>query len=42
MTAAWTNWPRGILDALRGGTVIPAHLLALDSIANSMCAGNAR
>ena len=31
MTAAWTNWPRGILDTLRGGTVIPAHLLALDS-----------
>jgi hypothetical protein len=31
MTAAWTNWSTDILDALRGGTVIPAHLLALDS-----------
>ena len=31
MTAAWTNWPTDILDTLRGGTVIPAHLLALDS-----------
>jgi hypothetical protein len=31
MTAAWTNWPTGIFDALHGGTVIPAHLLALDS-----------
>ena len=31
MTAAWTNWPRGVLETLRGGTVIPAHLLALDS-----------
>ena len=31
MTATWTNWPTAILDTLRGGTVIPAHLLALDS-----------
>ena len=31
MTASWTNWPTDILDTLRGGTVIPAHLLVLDS-----------
>lgn len=31
MTAAWTNWPTDILDTLHGGTVIPAHLLALNS-----------
>ncbi len=31
MAVASMNWPAGILEALRSGTVIPAHLLALDS-----------
>jgi hypothetical protein len=26
----WADWPSGILQVLREGTVIPAHLLALD------------
>jgi len=30
MAVAWENWPTGILDTLRRGTVIPAHLLASD------------
>jgi hypothetical protein len=28
---AWTEWPADVLALLRGGTVIPAHLLALDA-----------
>ena len=31
MTLTCANWPTGVLDTLRRGTVIPAHLLALDS-----------
>ena len=31
MPLIWQNWPPGVLDTLRQGTVIPAHLLALDS-----------
>jgi hypothetical protein len=31
MTLSWTNWPRDVLETFRRGTVIPAHLLALDS-----------
>ena len=40
MTATWTNWPTAILDTLRDGTVIPAHLLALIRGASSMFADN--
>jgi hypothetical protein len=31
MALTWTDWPAGVLEKLRRGTVIPAHLLALDS-----------
>ena len=31
MALTWTDWPTGVLEKLRRGTVIPAHLLALDS-----------
>ena len=31
MVLTWTDWPTGVLEKLRQGTVIPAHLLALDS-----------
>jgi Dihydrodipicolinate synthetase family len=31
MPLTWQRWPKSILDTLRQGTVIPAHLLALDS-----------
>ena len=31
MALNWTNWPREVLETFRRGTVIPAHLLALDS-----------
>lgn len=30
MTLSWTNWPHHVLETFRRGTVIPAHLLALD------------
>lgn len=28
---SWQHWPAGVLATLRSGTVIPAHLLALDA-----------
>jgi dihydrodipicolinate synthetase family protein len=31
MALSWTDWPREVLETFRRGTVIPAHLLALDS-----------
>src|SRR3984885_9669615 len=31
MALTWTGWPTGVLEKLRLGTVIPAHLLSLDS-----------
>jgi hypothetical protein len=31
MALTWADWPTDILTTLRQGTVIPAHLLALDS-----------
>ena len=31
MMLSWTDWPQGVLETFRRGTVIPAHLLALDS-----------
>jgi hypothetical protein len=31
MTLSWTDWPHDVLEIFRRGTVIPAHLLALDS-----------
>src|SRR6187455_3600588 len=31
MGLRWQDWPPQVLAALRGGTVIPAHPLALDS-----------
>ncbi len=31
MAMRWTDWPTGVLEKLRQGTVIPAHLLALES-----------
>jgi dihydrodipicolinate synthase/N-acetylneuraminate lyase len=31
MALTCTDWPTGVLEKLRQGTVIPAHLLALDS-----------
>jgi hypothetical protein len=31
MALAWADWPTSVLETLRQGTVIPAHLLALDS-----------
>src|SRR5476649_1052749 len=31
MTFNWNDWPRRVLETFRAGTVIPAHLLALDS-----------
>ena len=31
MGLRWQNWPPQVLAALRAGTVIPAHPLALDS-----------
>lgn len=31
MPLAWQQWPEDVLTALNRGTVIPAHLLALDS-----------
>ena len=31
MPLTWQQWPEGVLSTLRQGTVIPAHLLALDS-----------
>lgn len=31
MPLKWTDWPDAIQSVLRGGTVIPAHLLALDA-----------
>ena len=31
MALTWTDWPTGVSEKLRQGTVIPAHLLALDS-----------
>jgi dihydrodipicolinate synthase/N-acetylneuraminate lyase len=31
MSLTWADWPAGVLETLRQGTVIPAHLLALDS-----------
>ena len=31
MALTWADWPTGVLETLRQGTVIPAHLLALDS-----------
>jgi len=31
MAYTWRDWPAGVLTGLRGGTVIPAHPLALDS-----------
>ena len=31
MALTFANWPAGILATLRAGTVIPAHLLALDA-----------
>jgi hypothetical protein len=31
MALTWTDWPTAVLEKLRRGTVIPAHLLALDS-----------
>ena len=30
MTLSWTDWPRDVFETFRRGTVIPAHLLALD------------
>jgi hypothetical protein len=30
MALTWADWPTGVLETLRQGTVIPAHLLALD------------
>ena len=30
MALRWADWPNGVLETLRRGTVIPAHLLALD------------
>ena len=31
MALSWANWPPDVLEIFRRGTVIPAHLLALDS-----------
>jgi hypothetical protein len=31
MTPRWIDWPKSVLDALRGGVAIPAHPLALDA-----------
>ena len=31
MTRTWTDWPAEVLGSLRHGTVIPAHLLALNA-----------
>jgi Dihydrodipicolinate synthetase family len=31
MALSWTDWPREVLENFRRGTVIPAHLLALDA-----------
>lgn len=31
MPLTWQQWPKSVLDTLRQGTVIPAHLLALNS-----------
>jgi hypothetical protein len=31
MALRWTDWPQDVLETFRRGTVIPAHLLALDA-----------
>ncbi len=31
MTRTWADWPSGVLETLRQGAVIPAHLLVLDA-----------
>ena len=31
MALTWTDWPTGVLKHCDRGTVIPAHLLALDA-----------
>lgn len=31
MGLSWTDWPHDVLETFRRGTVIPAHLLALDA-----------